>query len=100
MTETPARTFLMIGRPGTGKTTFLAALWSCLSDESNGGLTIEALPKDRQYLGQCAKAWLSGKTQGHTPARTFQQVEFSLKDSLTGGLADIVLPDMSGEVFD
>ena len=49
---------LMVGLPGTGKTTFLAALWHVAkSHEVPGSMRLERREGDQEYLNWIADEW-------------------------------------------
>jgi GTPase SAR1 family protein len=90
--------FLMVGLRGSGKTTFLAALWHYLeSNEINGRLTVPQLQPDRDYLNAARNNWLALKPVGRTSMRSNNEVSLTLRDSKRA--TEISLPDLSGESF-
>lgn len=51
--------FILLGLPGSGKTTFLAAFWAILSNGSGSGeIEIGKLTGDLRYLNRISQAWL------------------------------------------
>lgn len=89
---------LVIGLKGSGKTTFLAALWHLIeSNELPARLTVPALQPDRKYLNRIRESWLRFEEVGRTPLVVDETLALVLKDSQSGELFDVSYPDMSGE---
>lgn len=91
---------LMVGLKGSGKTSYLAALWHFLeASEIPGRLSTPELQPDREYLNSIRTKWLAGQQVGRTPARGTHSVVLPVRDLQTGSDARIELPDLSGETF-
>jgi len=91
---------LMLGLRGSGKTTFLAALWHYLeSAELSDRLALPQLQPHRDYLNSIRSNWLALKAVGRTSLRASSTVSLSLHDKTTGSDIDILVPDLSGESF-
>jgi hypothetical protein len=91
---------LLMGLKGSGKTSFLAALWHLVeSNELPTGLTAPKLQPDRQYLNRIRDSWLRFEEVGRTSLRSQEVVSLLLNDSQTEGTVSITVPDLSGEVF-
>jgi hypothetical protein len=89
-----------LGLRGSGKTTFLAALWHYLeSAEVTDQLEIPQLQPDRDYLNSIRTNWLSVKPVGRTSLRSTTTVSLSLHDKLANSDIEISIPDLSGESF-
>lgn len=90
----------MLGLRGSGKTTFLAALWHYLeSAELKDELELPQLQPDRDYLNSIRNNWLALKPVGRTSLRTRTTVSMSLQDKRTSAGIKISIPDLSGESF-
>lgn len=90
----------MIGLRGSGKTTFLAALWHLVeAGELPSALTAASLQPDREYLNGIRDGWLRLQEAGRTSVRSVQSLSLLLQDSATGELVDVSLPDLSGETL-
>ena len=90
---------LFIGLPGSGKTTFLAALWHVLSDRSSATtLKLTKLSGDRTYLNQIAKEWRECSQVPRTNLQSEQVVVLHL-DGDGFGSFDLSIPDLAGEAF-
>ncbi len=90
---------LFIGLPGSGKTTFLAALWHVLSDRSSAtSLKLTKLSGDRAYLNQITKEWRECSQVLRTNLQAEQVVVLHLDGGGFGGF-DLSIPDLAGEAF-
>lgn len=90
---------LFIGLPGSGKTTFLAALWHVLSDRSSATtLKLTKLSGDRTYLNQITKDWRECSQVPRTNLQSEQVVVLHL-DGDGFGSFDLSIPDLAGEAF-
>lgn len=91
---------LMLGLKGSGKTTYLAALWHLLeAGEVEQQLEMPQLQPNRDYLNRVRSSWLSLKPVGRTSARSTAEISMSLRDRQSGANIEISLPDLSGESF-
>lgn len=96
--STPAN-LLFIGLPGSGKTTFLAALWHVLSDRSSTTTLKLTKPSgDRTYLNQITTEWRECSQVPRTNLQTEQVVVLHL-DGEGFGAFDLSIPDLAGEAF-
>jgi double-GTPase-like protein len=99
MTSAVSR-LLMLGLRGSGKTTYLAALWHYLeSAELQGGLSVPQLQPDRDYLNKLRNSWLALWAVGRTSSRAPSEISLCLQDRATERNIEISLPDISGELF-
>jgi len=90
---------LFIGLPGSGKTTFLAALWHVLSDRSSAtSLKLTKPSGDRAYLNRIAKEWRECSQVPRTNLQAEQVVVLHL-DGEGFGAFDLSIPDLAGEAF-
>jgi hypothetical protein len=95
------KTLLIMGLPGAGKTTFLAALWHVVRlGTVPGAMQLVMLPTSRTYLNQIGGAWESCTEQGHTHAGAEVTVSLALADPVSNAQIEIAFPDLSGESFD
>lgn len=94
------KTIVISGLPGSGKTTFLAALWHLLTsrvDETR--LRFSSLDRaDVSYLNNIAERWRSGKIQDRTILVGDKIVSMNLLD-LNSNSIRLVFPDIAGESF-
>lgn len=91
---------LFMGLPGSGKTTFLAALWHVLNDRSSETrLKLKGLSVDRTYLNQITADWQACSQVQRTKLEPEELVVLSL-ESGANTTFDLTVPDLSGEAFE
>jgi len=96
----PESKVLMIGLRGSGKTTYLAALWNYLeSAEMDDEVRVPKLQSDRDYLNAIRNNWLALKPVGRTSLRTTGAVSMNLEYTPTSSSVQLTLPDLSGEYY-
>lgn len=92
---------IVVGLQGTGKTTFLAALWYVVeSGELSNSLQLDKLEGNREYINSLTEGWLSYKTLPRTTQWTPQIISMKLKEHGQENPIEIVFPDVSGESFE
>jgi len=90
----------MIGLPGTGKTTFLAALWHVVStDEVPGSMRLDRREGDQEYLNRIAVQWSRCEELERTPSGGETEVVILLRDPETDKVVRLRIPDISGELY-
>jgi hypothetical protein len=88
-----------VGLRGSGKTSYLAALWHEVeAGEIPTALTSSELQPDREHLNQIREKWLSFQEVGRTSLRSQETVSLLLRD-VSGAKVDVVVPDLSGELY-
>lgn len=94
------RSITICGFPGSGKTTFLAALWHLVTArEIDTALHLDSLRAgDASHLNAIAARWRNAQVQDRTPVGANQLVSMNLRDS-AGMRVRVTFPDASGEVF-
>ena len=95
-----AHDIVVLGLPGSGKTTFLAALWHLLtSDEVETRLSLVSLKAgESAHLNEIAALWRRAKVQ----ERTLHAGDRTVTMSLRSGAApefQLSFPDLAGESF-
>ena len=91
---------LMVGLKGSGKTTYLAALWHYLeSAEIGDRLAILELQPDRDYLNAIRNSWLALRPLERTSMRTRATASLRLRDTKLDTDIVMTVPDLSGETF-
>jgi hypothetical protein len=91
---------LLMGLRGSGKTSYLAALWHLVeAGELPAALVTSQLQPDRQYLNGIRDNWLMFREVGRTSLRSQEMVSLLLRDAQTDASIDIIVPDLSGELF-
>lgn len=91
---------LLVGLKGSGKTSYLAALWHLIeAGEIPTALVPSELQPDRGYLNRIRDSWLKFQEVGRTSLRSQEMISLLMCDAATGAAIDISLPDVSGELF-
>lgn len=93
------RPLVIAGFPESGKTTYLAALWSILTTGSSSILRFESLGEgDFSHLNAIAKRWLGGFRPFHTEIPGNKVVRMNLFDRDQKQVR-LAFPDLSGESY-
>jgi hypothetical protein len=94
------RTLLVMGLPGAGKTTFLAALWNVLrhSKRAAPALRLDRVDGDQGYLNEIRDTWARCEPMRRTLPTAEQRTEMHLR-SLDDERFTLTFPDLSGETF-
>jgi hypothetical protein len=88
-----------VGLAGTGKTTYLAALWNSLQETTGDhSLELVTFPHDAVYLQSIHQSWIKGEPVGHTSRDGGEHVHLDVKHSDQELTLDV--PDLSGESFE
>ena len=91
---------LLVGLRGSGKTSYLAALWHLVeAGEIPTSLVGSQLQPDREHLNRIRDKWLSFQEVGRTSLRSPELVSLMLRDAGTSADINITVPDLSGELF-
>ncbi|WP_315753395.1 MULTISPECIES: hypothetical protein [unclassified Bradyrhizobium] len=94
--------FVIIGLPGSGKTTFLAALWHLIeADETDSRLKLDRYEGNLKYLNSIAEAWRTFKKVPRT-SQVVGDIDVAIYfvDSQTQAKGCAFFPDLAGETFD
>ena len=91
---------VVLGLPGSGKTTFLAALWHLLtSDEVETRLSLVSLKAgESAHLNEIAALWRRAKVQERTLHAGDRTVTMSLRNGAASEF-QLSFPDLAGESF-
>lgn len=92
---------VICGLPGSGKTTYLAALWHVVFQKTDpaAALKFDSLRDgDKTHLNQIATRWQQAKEQIHTEASSEKLVSMNLVDA-DGQRIRMTFPDVSGESY-
>jgi len=89
---------LLLGLLGSGKTSYLAALWHLIeAGDIASSLKATILQPNREYLNRIRDSWLKFQEVGRTSLQTQETISLCLEDTETSSSVDITLPDLSGE---
>lgn len=89
------------GLPASGKSSFIAALTHLLNaKELPTRLTLASLSGDEKHLHALEHEWLGVKTLPRTQRTNEHWGRFNVRDTATGEVAEFVVPDMRGELFE
>ena len=93
--------YMIVGLPGSGKTTFLAAFWHLINaGEVTTQLELDKLVDDTEYLNTIVGAWQRCETVPRTSiASEKMSLAIHIRQSNTEQRAVLVFPDLSGESF-
>jgi len=96
--EQRAESVVLCGLPGSGKTSFLAALWHVItSQEIASDLKFDSLPENSEYLVELEREWVSASPIVHTPAGRIYPASINLLGK--SGKVVLECPDLSGELW-
>ncbi len=101
MEGSQSNSILVAGYPGTGKTTYLAALWYVLNhtDEINTQYKLHRLYGDDTYLNAIVDDWISYREVERTKMSQEADISMEIEDTETGSAFRLAFPDLSGERF-
>lgn len=92
---------LFVGLPKSGKTTYLAALWHVLEDQSSATkLRRKQLSGDRAYLNLIVKEWRACAPVPRTTLQTFDTTVVLHLEGDGFGEFTLSVPDLGGEAFE
>jgi len=90
----------ILGLPGSGKTTYLAALWHVLdAGEVESKLVLDKLVGDNEYLNRIVEAWRRCEEVPRTSMQDEKQVVIHTHAPASGTKVILRFPDLSGESF-
>ena len=99
MAEKINKSLVFIGLPESGKTSFIAALWSFLKAINNdSGLKLDCLPTQREYVEKLANEWRRCNLLQRNRVGSYEKVEFSV-NATDGSQYSIHFPDVAGEMY-
>jgi hypothetical protein len=90
-----------MGMPGSGKSTFIAALRHLLlAGDVPTELLLTILAEEEKHLNKLEADWLALREVPRTKPATEGWVEFHLRDPEGGREATVLVPDLRGEAFE
>lgn len=90
----------ILGLPGSGKTTYLAALWHVIdAGEVATSLVLDKLIGDNAHLNKIVDAWRRCDEVPHTSMQDEQKVTIYAHAPASGQKIVLCFPDLSGESF-
>lgn len=93
-------THTIIGMPGAGKTTYLAALWHLItSAELDTALRFDRLEGDTQYLNSIVESWQKCEKVQRTSSAEDHPIVIHLKEHVSSAPVTLNFTDLSGENF-
>jgi hypothetical protein len=100
MAELPEQ-FMLAGLPGSGKTSFLVALWHVVeSEEVPNSLVLKAFFEgDREYIQKARERWLRYEPVVRNTTDASGPIQFSLSERGGEGDLRLTIPDLAGETF-
>lgn len=100
MSERQEKRVLLVGLPGAGKTSFIAALWHVLNaEEIAGALRLSSLGGEDSYLNEIAEAWLTYEPVLRTTQQEEKVPTMQLVDESSTRSCVLTIPDLSGETY-
>ena len=91
----------IIGLPGSGKTTFLAALWHLLdAGEVSSKFVLDKLVGDHTHLNTIVEAWHKCEEVPRTSMAAETKVSIHVREIASGQKHVLHFPDLSGESFE
>src|SRR5215510_1854227 len=91
---------LVLGLPGSGKTTFLSALWYLVVwAEVPTSFRLDRLHGNKEHLNRISSDWLSCRPVERTPIGSDTLVSMKLVSADGADRTEVYFPDMSGELF-
>jgi Double-GTPase 1 len=92
----------ILGLPGSGKTTYLAALWHLIdAGEADTKLVLDRLVGNQAYLNRIVEAWRRCEEVPRTSMGAEEKsLSIHVHERGTGTKAVLAFPDLSGESFE
>lgn len=99
-TKEKAESLVLMGMKGSGKTSYLAALWHLVeSKEDDRTMIVPKLGPDRQYLNMIRNQWERFLPVERTSLQKPQSVSMTLSERGRSEAISIRIPDLSGEIY-
>ena len=92
------RQALLVGLPGSGKTTFVAALWHVIASRSvDDALALQVLDAPVEHLNELSARWLSFQEANRTSSDAEEISTIRTEPRDGESTIEIVVPDLAGE---
>lgn len=92
--------FVLLGLPGSGKTTFLAALWAVLNNgTANGEIVLGPLRGEQRYLNRIRQDWLRYTEMERTLPPDETDLAMPLQVRATKQDFTLQIPELAGENY-
>ena len=88
---------VLVGLPGSGKTTFIAALWHVLNEKKHS-LKLNFRQSDRKYLEEIYAKWAAFEEIERSAAGTFHSIYLDIVKN-DSEVLNLNFPDVSGELY-
>ena len=88
---------VLVGLPGSGKTSFIAALWHVLNEKKHS-LKLNIRQSDRKYLEEIYAKWVAFEEIERSTAGTFHTIELDIAKN-DSNILKLNFPDVSGELY-
>jgi Double-GTPase 1 len=92
-------TALMVGLPGSGKSTYLGALYYLLRKKGDPRLALAELPEERDYAQELEETWLRFRPFERSKLPAPRPLDLRLIGPEAGDF-DFSIPDITGESYD
>ena len=90
---------LLVGLPGTGKSTFLAALWYT-AERGSTHWKIDQLGDEEEHLQMISQRWLECKAMGRSAQAGEALVSMRFREEGSERRLIVFFPDLAGETFE
>lgn len=92
--------FILAGLPGSGKTTWLGALWHLIeSNEVSSRLRLDRIEGDVSFLNLVRDRWMMAEKPERTDADVVQPVVLHLIEGPDATPVALQIPDLAGETY-
>jgi hypothetical protein len=91
---------LLMGLPESGKSTYLGALFHGLKETPQDGLSLSAMPAERDYLIELERHWLALRPLERSRHHGPKAVELPLRDDGNNQAFRLLVPDIVGEDYE
>lgn len=91
---------IIVGLPGSGKSTYIGAFWAIEKDADTGHkLMCSKYPDDTTYLDSLKKDWNNQKIVNRSSQIEKKDIILELTDTVQNRAISVCIPDFKGERF-